>query len=107
MAKSWEVVRNVLTLVAMKTFTAGLAIASCITLLGCNSDTAHRDDHNQTPGEQVGRAAYVAKQDAKKAAKELSQDLKSFRHDAQEGYQEEKQKHEREKANDDHPAPPQ
>ena len=82
----------------MKTFTARIirrvGAACFLTLLaGCNySDSAHRDDRKETPGEQVGHAAYLAKKDAKKAAEEISQDLKSFKHDAHEGYQEEKQK---------------
>ena len=62
-------------------------------LAGCSYGTdAHRDQSKETPGEQVGRAAYLAKKDAQKAADELSRDVKSFRHDAKEGYQEEKQK---------------
>ncbi len=83
----------------MKTFIRCVVVVGTLTLMiGCNmSDTAHRDDRKPTPGEQVGRAAYVAKEDAKKAAKEVTQDLKSFRQDAREGYQEEKVKHEKEK----------
>jgi len=79
---------------------------SLAALAGCNQqNTAHRDE---TPGEQVGRAAYEAKKEAKKAAQELSKDLKSFSHDAKAGYQEEKQKNgEREKTREDRTPPPQ
>jgi hypothetical protein len=62
-------------------------------LAGCNTDdNARRDDHKQTPGEAVGKATYEIQKDAKKAAKEISKDLKSFGRDAKEGYQQQKQK---------------
>jgi hypothetical protein len=78
----------------MRIFIVRMAAAGCIAILaGCNyGNSAHRDDPKETPGEQAGRAAYDVQKGAKKAAKELAQDLKSFRHDAHEGYQEEKQK---------------
>lgn len=75
----------------MTTFARTFTIASGLALLaGCsNSNPSHR---GETPGEQVGRAAYDAQKDIKKGAKEVTKDLKQFRHDAQAGYQEEKQR---------------
>jgi hypothetical protein len=65
-----------------------LAIAFVLTFIaGCN-----RDDHHQTPGEVAGKTAYEVQKDVKKASKELSKDLKSFGHDAREGFQEARQK---------------
>jgi len=78
----------------MKTFAVRLAVACSLAgLAGCNlGNSAHRDDHQVTPGEQAGHAAYVVEKDAKKAAKEVAQDLKTFSHDAREGFKDEKQK---------------
>ena len=62
-------------------------------LAGCSSgNSARRDDQNATPGEKVGHAVYVAEKDAKKAVKEVAQDVKTFSHDTREGFKEEKQK---------------
>jgi hypothetical protein len=73
-----------------------LLLPLVLALAGCyQSDSSHRDE---TPGEKAGRAAYQAQQDAKKAAKELSQEVKSFRHDAKEGYEEQKRKDQERKA---------
>ena len=81
-----------------------LAVACGLAALaGCNQgEPAHRDE---TPGEKAGRAAYQAQQDAKKAAKKLSDDLKTFGHDAREGYQEQKQKDQERKAPDSRDIP--
>jgi len=78
----------------MKTLTVRFAIACTLAVLaGCNwGHSARRDDPHATPGEQVGRAAYVAEKNAKKAATELAQDVKTFSHDAREGFKETKQK---------------
>jgi hypothetical protein len=78
----------------MNTLAVRLAVAcSLAALAGCNlGNSAHRDDHQATPGEQAGHAAYVVEKDAKKAAKEVAQDLKTFGHDAREGFKDEKQK---------------
>jgi hypothetical protein len=78
----------------MNTLAVRLAVACTLAALaGCNQgNSAHRDDPQGTPGEQVGHAAYVAEKDAKKAVKEVAQDVKTFSHDAREGFKEEKQK---------------
>jgi len=60
---------------------------------GCNrNDSANRDDHQTTPGTVAGHAAYVIEKDAKKVAKEAAKDLKTFGHDAHEGFQDAKQR---------------
>ncbi len=83
----------------MKMIGALLMLAA---LAGCNSvDSAHRDDSHETPGQVAGREAYEVQKDAKKAAKEISKDLKSFSRDAHEGFQEQKQKEESRKKPDD------
>ena len=71
----------------MKRSYACLALAlAVVALAGC------ADERQKTPGEAAGQAAYTVKKDAEKAAKEIKKDLKSFTHDAKEGYQEAKQK---------------
>jgi hypothetical protein len=75
-----------------------LPLVLVLALGGCyQGDSAHRDE---TPGEKAGRAAYQAQQDAKKAAKELSTDLKAFGRDAHEGYEKQKQKDQEKKTRD-------
>ena len=74
----------------MKIFLVAVAAA---VLAGCGwGDSAHRDEHRTTPGEAAGKATYYLQKDAKKAAKELGHDLKTFGHDAHEGFQDAKQK---------------
>ena len=89
--------RNVLVQTAMKTLAVRFALTCSLAVLGgCNwGKSAHRDDHQETPGtpgEKVGQAAYKVQKGAEKAAKELQHDLKTFSHDAREGFKEEKQK---------------
>jgi hypothetical protein len=73
--------------VDMRIFVVALSL---ISLAGCNSkDSA---DHQQTPGEAAGHAAYEAQKDAKKVAKEAAKEIKSFAHDAKEGFQDAKKK---------------
>jgi hypothetical protein len=86
----------------MKILTPCFVVACGLAFLGgCNSsNSAHRDEQKETPGEKAGRAAYEAQKDLKKAGKEITQDLKDFRRDARAGYDEAKQKHEEKKAAD-------
>lgn len=65
-----------------------IAIVASVTLLAACS----RDDRRQTPGETAGHAAYEIEKGTKKAAKEVSKDVKSFAHDARQGFEEAKQK---------------
>ncbi len=81
----------------MKIFAVALTLA---VLAGCNWGDAHRDDSHEPPGKVAGREAYQVEQDAKKAAKEVSKDLKDFSQDAHKGFQEEKQK-DQERKNDE------
>jgi hypothetical protein len=78
----------------MKIFVVLFALAaSMFILMGCSSrDSANRDDHPSTPGTVAGHAAYVIEKDAKKVAKEAAKDIKSFGHDAHEGFQNAKEK---------------
>jgi hypothetical protein len=76
----------------MKAFAAGLAVTISLAMLGgCYSGDSAREER-KTPGEIAGQAAYDIQKGAKKASKEISKDLKSFGHDAREGYHEEKAK---------------
>jgi hypothetical protein len=84
----------------MKIFAVALTLA---VLAGCNWGDAHRDDSHEPPGKVAGREAYQVEQDAKKAAKEVSKDLKSFSHDAREGYQEQKKKDQQQRKPDGDP----
>lgn len=69
-----------------------MIFVSFLILAGCErGDSAHRDDR-RSPGESAGQAAYEVQKDAKKAAKELGDDLKTFRHDAREGYKDAQEK---------------
>lgn len=90
----------------MKNFTRCFALACGLAWMsGCSSwNPTQQNGQKETPGQQVGRAAYDAQKDVKKGAKEITQDLKDFRRDAREGYQEEKQKHEQKKKAE--PVPP-
>ena len=75
--------------------TSWLSFAVVLTVVGlasCRRDPQRADDHHTTPGEAAGKAAYEIKEGAKKAAKEIGKDIKSFSRDAKEGYQEQKQK---------------
>jgi hypothetical protein len=65
---------------------------SFLALAGCYSDTAKREDRHDSPGEATGKAAYNIQKEAKKAAHEAAKDLKTFGHDAREGFQNAKQK---------------
>jgi uncharacterized protein HemX len=70
-----------------------LCIAISCFLAGCNQqDSANRDDRHETPGQQAGKAAYEVEKGAKKAAKELDHDVKTFAHDAHEGFKQQKEK---------------
>jgi hypothetical protein len=71
----------------MRTFVAVLAF---VALAGCNSSNS--SDHQQTPGEAAGHAAYEVQKDAKKVAKEAAKDIKTFAHDAKEGFKDAKEK---------------
>jgi hypothetical protein len=71
----------------MKTLVIVVALAA---LSGCNSSSSA--DHQETPGEAAGHVAYEVQKDAKKAAKEAAKDIKSFSHDAKDGFQDAKQK---------------
>jgi hypothetical protein len=74
----------------MKILSVTIVLAA---LVGCQPEpSAQNPDHRPTPGEAAGRTAYEVQQGAKKAAKELSKDLKSFGHDAREGFDEQKRK---------------
>ena len=70
------------------------ALAMFLTgFVGCNqNDAAKKDDHPKTPGEAAGHAAYVIEKETKKVAKEAAKDLKTFGHDAKEGFQKAKEK---------------
>ena len=76
--------------------TSGWLLAVTLFLVlsaGCyRRDADRRDDNRTTPGEAAGKAAYTIQQGAKKAAKEIGKDLKTFGHDARQGFQEQKQK---------------
>jgi hypothetical protein len=78
----------------MKIFVVPFAFAAFLAILtGCGSrDSANRDEHPTTPGTAAGHAAYVIEKDAKKVAKEAAKDIKTFGHDAHEGFQDAKQK---------------
>ena len=73
----------------MKTLVRFTATMLLMILAGCRSEDS---DRRQTPGEAAGHVAYEVEKGTKKAAKELSKDLKSFSHDAKEGFQDAKQK---------------
>jgi hypothetical protein len=62
---------------------------SFLILVGCGRADSDRRDEKHSAGESAGKAAYDVQKGAKKAAKELNDDLKNFRHDAQQGYKEE------------------
>jgi hypothetical protein len=76
----------------MKTGAIAVAVIFSMALfVGCDSRAS---DRHETPGEAAGRAAYNVEKESKKAAKELSKDLKTFGHDARQGFESEKRKDE-------------
>ena len=68
----------------MKILVVAMAMA---VLAGCS-----KDDHRTTPGDIAGRTAYYAEKGTKKAAKEVGHDLKTFSHDAQQGFEDAERK---------------
>jgi len=71
------------TSIYMKILAVTIA-ASVILLTGC--------DRDKTPGETAGHVVYQVEKGAKKVAKEVGKEVKSFSHDAKEGFQDAKQK---------------
>jgi len=69
-----------------------LIFVSSLFLAGCGRGDSEHHDEKHSAGEAAGKAAYDVQKGAKKAAKELNDDLKNFRHDAQQGYKDEKEK---------------
>jgi len=63
---------------------AVITALSLTVLTGCDKD--------KTPGETAGHVAYQVEKGAKKVAKEVGKEVKSFSHDAKEGFQDAKKK---------------